>query len=154
MKTLTYFSLLNLLIGSPFFSMAQEESRNEFLFAVVEFSLDSSWNEKINIAQSAVLSGSLKRPTKEQPKLKNQVNSISIHITDEVGNILDEVFVPDPYVGRYEYVGEDGKLARHITRLEKNAMVVRRPITSNATHLKITRQGYTRNNISTSIKFR
>lgn len=151
MKTLP--SLFVMLLAFQFV-FAQKESRDEFLFAVIEFHKTNTDQNEIKIVAAEVIPKKLKRPSKSENHLKNSDDYITVHITNDRGTILDEIIVKDPFIGHFEYSDEDENLARIEVPLKTNTLGLRRHLSPEANHLKIYQTSKLKSNASKTFKFR
>ncbi len=131
------------------------EAHSEFLYAIVEvYKTDVVGNYAIDIKLTNVVEKKLKTPTRTDQISTFDANYVSFQITDDQQNILDELAFKDPFKINYEYVNEEGKLDHVIVDTDMRSYIIRRPIPSTATQLKVTPHTAIRTQASITKKFR
>lgn len=153
-RTLTIVGIICLCI--PFgFSQEKPTARDQFLYAIVELhQIDGSEDFLVDFKSLKVIDQKLRVPTKSETINTDINNYLRFQITDDGLNTLDEVIINDPFNVEYEYVDEQGKLQRTVAFQKDRSILIRRPISNQATSLVVKLSTNKRSSQSFSYKFR
>lgn len=155
MKVIIYKPLLLFLFLIITGSSQAQEANDEFLFAIVEIvKTDQSEQYDVDIKLARVIPKRIKIPTRSDRVTGLSINSMSFEITDDQNRILDNVIIQNPLMESREYVNEDGKLARKSIQRTSRSILIRRPISKQATHLSVKQNSAIRSSNPVILKFR
>lgn len=148
--------LLALLFSFSFLSSAQEQGPEEaFLVSILEFKKGASGDSyEVEVKVAKVVSGRLKIPTRSDQVDPNNARRIQFQITDGGQTVLDELALIDPLTIDYEYVGEDGALGHTSVAKDTWSILIRRPITANASAIRVLQTSNQRSVETLNYKFR
>lgn len=153
-KTLTIVGIICLLIPVGF-TQEKSTATDQFLYAIIELhQIDGAEDFQVDFKALKVIDQKLRVPTKSEAINTDINNYLRFQITDDGLNPLDEIIVNDPFNVEYEYVDEQGKLQRKVVSQKDRSILIRRPISNQATSLVVQSGSNKRSSQSFSYKFR